>query len=291
MSEAAPGAQSPSPTESAPAPSPPTGESTPSPNNPAAAAPKGFVPNAALNAERQRRQQAAQVAQTAQQQLQQAQAEIAALKVAREAPAAPQADPYRERLIQTLGTDEAGEKALQMFDAHGEVIRAEMAGQIPTAEDIQRMASEQAAAIVDQRMGQHTAQEAAMMAVAQRLNGWVNKGVVSPEQAVQFRQEFDNRSAGSPHVLQNAVNAEAVLSMILTEAVEGNTLSAFTPKTPEPLQTAASLSSGPAPGPAEQPEVTNPSQHVMPSMRGQTSEAIRRIREQSIARHTAAQGN
>ena len=290
MSEAAHGTQSPSSSASEPAPSPPAGAQTPSSTNPAAGAPKGYVPNAALQAERRQRQQASSAAQQAQAQVQQLQADVAALKVSRETSPEPATDPYRQNLISTLGNDEAGEAALKMFDAHGEMIRAEMASQIPKAQDIRRMVSEQATKIVDQRVGQHSEQERAIMSVAQRLHGWIEKGSLSPVQAVEMRQKFDAIAAESPHVL-SAVNSHAVMSNLFTEAMDAGEVTAFSPQAPRPPQVGVTPGSGPAPAPLELPEVSNPSTHIMQSMRGVTPEALRRIREQSVARHAAAQGS
>ena len=275
------GSQTPTASEAAP----PQSEKTPAESQAPAVHP------ARLRQEARARRQAETVAQQTQQQLAEAQAKIAALEVQHQADPQPnsQAEVARRNLRAQVGSDEAGDKAMEMFDAYGEVIRAETSGTAISQEDVDRMINERATQIVDQRMGQHTQQERATMNVVQRLHGWVEKGSLTGPQAARMRQRFDEISAESPHVL-TPTNSHAVLSNLFTEALDNGEVAAFSPSAPKPPVAPSPNGSGPPPAPEEEPEVVDPSRHPMQALRNAKPEEIRRIREQSIARHQAAQG-
>jgi len=255
-----------------------------SPASPAAEAPKGYVPSQALQQERARRRAVEAQAQQTQNQLAQMEQRINEIQ----APKAPQVDPYRAQLIARLGTDQAGVEALEMFDAHEAYVASKLRSEMPSEERLQAVVEQRAGQMIDQKLGQYSDQQQAQMFAATQLQGWVNAGLVNPEQAVEIRQEYEQIAADAPHV-RTRVNTEAVLNNLYMQRLSGGKIDLRNPP-PKPPVGPSAPSMGPAVS-ADPPEVTDPTKHPMQALRGVKPEVLKRIREQSIARHAAAQGS
>lgn len=239
------------------------------------------VPLSRLNQESGKRVRAENAARQAQQQLEKLQAQVAALEKRQEPTPAGRRfkDNERETLYRQLGggtgdakADEAAATAVQQMDEHTNAVLREKG--VVSAEEV--------AKIVQHYVGLSEQKNQVLYGITNRVNGWIQKGIVSQDQAQAIHGKVLQTIQQYPDIMQQPHNISFLLDREFAAAVESGEVKPYsTPVVTSPLQPSGN-------GSPARPEEVDYSQSPIRAMRGIDPEKLKKARQMSIANHRAA---
>lgn len=219
-------------------------------------------------------QQAQQVVQQAQQIIQQQQQRPAPPA---SAPAAPVGDdPWESILTEGLGNDDAGKEARRLMDIHAEQM-ARKKGFITKDEAIH---------IARQIAEQGNNKIATAFQVTNNFQAWVQKGVITAEEAQGLQGELNQHLARNPDLSSQPHNVMYLAKGLLADAVtEGRVRPYSQPAPTNPLQPSGAPSA-PAPGEALPP--IDPQSLGFRTLRSLSADKIKALTAKSNRAHQGA---
>ena len=260
-------------------------EAAPAPVKPADPGPakpsEQTVPISRLNQESGKRVRAENSARQLQEQLQTMQQRLADIEASNTPPPAGRSfkDQTREQIFRELGggqgdtkADAAAMAAIRQLDDHANVVLQERGA--VSAEDVGK--------IVQHYVGLSEQKQQVLYGVTNRVNNWIQKGIVSQDQAQQIHGKVMETIKQYPEIMQSPHNIGYLLDREFAAAVESGEVKPYS--TPAPTSAVQPAGYGAATVIQE----TDYSKSPLRALRNIDPDRLKKARQMSIANHRAA---
>jgi hypothetical protein len=205
-------------------------------------------------------QSLAQQAQQRQQQGQQANGAMAA-------------DPQEELIKNELGRDEAGEKAYNTLESHFEH-KMEKKG-LMTAGNVERM--------IDERFGRFTTQLQSGAATSNKVQNWVQSGMMSRDHAQSLQNKANAVVQANPRLRDEPTNMAFLLDSLMAHSLAEKEFVPY--QQPRPEATNPLVPGGGGGAPTKLPEWKAENTRFQ-SLRGLKANDVKKLDDESVRRHS-----